>query len=900
VPYDAFISYSHADDAGIAKALQDNLHRLAKRWDSLSAIRVFRDATHLPITSLQPAIAAALDSSKFLILLASPRSAASPWVREEVAHFLKSHPPENVLFLLVAGDLVWDKSLQSFAPGPTSAFPEVDNLRLSAEPLFLDLRWTADRHDLSLSNPQFLDAVATVAATLQSVPKDILVGDLAEEHRRLRRNQRVNLGFRGAFGFGIAAALLLLLGGAYSVTSDGLLTAASAGYLYLTIGFAAVGSIGSLCCGTGWRGVMGFTVGFLVLMPLYLISSSSPSDASLGDYCVLALMLLAGFVLAGALGASACVRIRWSDGAKAFGFGGAACAVAWVVFSEFRPEGIHTHLLAWPWLPARFWLQGQRAMSVVANMFDERDTGILIPLIVGASVGGLLFGIRLADTRTMTGTEEMKAGRISKLLKSGPVGPVLATAVVLALIVWTFTLLDVSQLAKASDALNPDAFRPWLLSDDNSSNVVYGDTLPIALRARRALEQRGEQAAAREMSDFIGQALQAYAETPSRYYERYRNPGYRPPEISQIARDLKEFGRSKELAGFLQTIRDHLSKADNLEIIAAVRAEAAYGSREHAESILRSATLRVGQQDWFTRSLLAHAYFELGDVDTAKSLFRKLGADISGSAPHIGLNDQLAPESGDALWSTGVWNELPAWRDELGELLATAIEGMCRRGEREPALMLMRANKQNTGLWHAHARFAKAAADAQHYDLAFAVLDALDSPGPGWTTFDDRAAALAEIITAAVARRDTSVITKAVGQLRTVERVVRERRELDRFAGVTLANAYALAGEYDAALSVAKDIVDDRWSADSAIATAMAEAGKWREAAPLLARAWRTLQAQLTRGSSLEGAELTRIGTALASIGDFDAARAVADDMGPGSLGSLSIYTTMLEYVPSR
>ena len=112
--YDAFISYSHGNDTRIAKALQDNLHRLAKRWDSLSAIRVFRDATHLPITSLQPALVSALAASKFLILLASPQSAASKWVREEVARFLETHPPERVLIVLIAGDLVWDESLGRF------------------------------------------------------------------------------------------------------------------------------------------------------------------------------------------------------------------------------------------------------------------------------------------------------------------------------------------------------------------------------------------------------------------------------------------------------------------------------------------------------------------------------------------------------------------------------------------------------------------------------------------------------------------------------------------------------------------------------------------------------------------------------------------------------------------
>jgi hypothetical protein len=342
--YDAFISYSNEKDNRIAKALQDNLHRIAKRWDSLSAIRVFRDATHLPLKSLQPALISALADSTFLILLASPQSAASKWVREELAHFLETHPPECVLIVLLEGDLVWDDSLHRFAPGSTSALPTVDAFTLAEEPLFLDLRWAVGESDLSLSNPRILEAVATLAATLQEVPKETLVGDLVEEHRRLRRNQRVNLGFRGAAGFGIAAAAHFLFGAAFSFTSDAVLAPAIAGYLYFAIGFPMIGALGALCCGTGWRGMVGFGVGFLVLLPFYAMSSLRPFEASLQDHFVLASMSLAGFGAAGALGAIGCRPVRWSDGAKAFGLGGVIVAVLWLVLGAFRPDGIQTSL----------------------------------------------------------------------------------------------------------------------------------------------------------------------------------------------------------------------------------------------------------------------------------------------------------------------------------------------------------------------------------------------------------------------------------------------------------------------------------------------------------------------------------------------------------------------------
>src|SRR5829696_9223473 len=76
--YDAFISYSHAVDRQFAPALQRSLHRLAKPWHRLRALRVFRDEASLSADPhLWSSIQDALQSSRFFILLASPESARS-------------------------------------------------------------------------------------------------------------------------------------------------------------------------------------------------------------------------------------------------------------------------------------------------------------------------------------------------------------------------------------------------------------------------------------------------------------------------------------------------------------------------------------------------------------------------------------------------------------------------------------------------------------------------------------------------------------------------------------------------------------------------------------------------------------------------------------------------------
>jgi hypothetical protein len=85
VMYDAFISYSHAKDRPIAAALQSVLQTLGKSWWQRRKLRVFRDETSLSATpALWPSIEAALTSSRYLVLLASPESAASDWVNKEI------------------------------------------------------------------------------------------------------------------------------------------------------------------------------------------------------------------------------------------------------------------------------------------------------------------------------------------------------------------------------------------------------------------------------------------------------------------------------------------------------------------------------------------------------------------------------------------------------------------------------------------------------------------------------------------------------------------------------------------------------------------------------------------------------------------------------------------------
>lgn len=186
--YQAFISYSHQGDVDYAAAVQEGLQRLAKPWYRLRAIRVFRDKTSLPVNpGLWSHIQNALTDSEYFVLIASPRAAASRWVRKEAEHWMEKRDPRKFLIVLIAGELVWDATAGDFDWKRSTALPESLRGRLTEEPLFLDLRWVSNREHLSLQNPRFRNAVAELAAAVRSIPKDELVGEDVRQHRRMRQ-----------------------------------------------------------------------------------------------------------------------------------------------------------------------------------------------------------------------------------------------------------------------------------------------------------------------------------------------------------------------------------------------------------------------------------------------------------------------------------------------------------------------------------------------------------------------------------------------------------------------------------------------------------------------------------------------------------------------------------------
>ena len=203
VRHDAFISYSHAVDSSLAAALERGLEKLAKPLLKLRALDVFRDQTSLTASpALWPGIVAHLEVSEWLLLLASPASAASVWCNKEVQWWLDHRSTNRMLVLLTEGDMYWDTGARDFNWLRTTAVPRLLERRCEDEPLYVDLRWARNSELLSLRSAQFREAVVNVASPIHGVPKDELDG---ADLRQLARNRLLVRG--GVAGITIAAGL---------------------------------------------------------------------------------------------------------------------------------------------------------------------------------------------------------------------------------------------------------------------------------------------------------------------------------------------------------------------------------------------------------------------------------------------------------------------------------------------------------------------------------------------------------------------------------------------------------------------------------------------------------------------------------------------------------------------
>ena len=107
--YYAFVSYCH-EDKKWAKRLQFKLEHykipssLNGRTDLPKAIRpVFKDDSELTSGDIPKQILDALEQSRYLVVICSPRSAKSDWVNKETEAFIKMGRKDNIIPFVIEG-----------------------------------------------------------------------------------------------------------------------------------------------------------------------------------------------------------------------------------------------------------------------------------------------------------------------------------------------------------------------------------------------------------------------------------------------------------------------------------------------------------------------------------------------------------------------------------------------------------------------------------------------------------------------------------------------------------------------------------------------------------------------------------------------------------------------------
>ncbi|MFF3032035.1 toll/interleukin-1 receptor domain-containing protein [Streptomyces rubiginosohelvolus] len=218
--YDVFISYSQNLDRDVAAVFQRGMENFGRPWYRPVRLRVFRDTTHLSAgPDLQGGIEKALSCSAWLIVMASPQAAASPWVRAEIDWWVAHKDSGRILLAWTDGDLEWDPAAQDFDWSRTDALPreQMDKVLAAAPgcPRWVDLRWLRaqidERGSVPVNDPRLVADVAEFAAPVQGRSKSDLIG----HHLRLRKRRN-----RTAGATILALALLLTTATWFGLAAD--------------------------------------------------------------------------------------------------------------------------------------------------------------------------------------------------------------------------------------------------------------------------------------------------------------------------------------------------------------------------------------------------------------------------------------------------------------------------------------------------------------------------------------------------------------------------------------------------------------------------------------------------------------------------------------------------------
>ncbi|MFC3895195.1 hypothetical protein ACFOWZ_27240 [Lentzea rhizosphaerae] len=212
VDYDAFISYNRKADWINALRLQRLIRRVGRPWNQPGSLRVFRDTTNLRLSpSLKHSLVDALDRTDTFVLMASPDSAKSEWVRFEVDHWRQHREQNKFVIVHTAGEIHWDDQRGDFDWDRTTALPREIEGWYGDQPIWGTIVADGTRRRAALLR----DVAVSIAAQLYGVEKDRLHN---EDELELRKTRRA---WRATFSVLAMAVVGVLIAGAIAVWQGG-------------------------------------------------------------------------------------------------------------------------------------------------------------------------------------------------------------------------------------------------------------------------------------------------------------------------------------------------------------------------------------------------------------------------------------------------------------------------------------------------------------------------------------------------------------------------------------------------------------------------------------------------------------------------------------------------------
>jgi len=626
--FKAFISYAHVDVA-IATALHGALESFAKRHNALRRHRIFRDKTTLAAGgSLPERLRIAIKAAEFLIVIASPDAAKSAWVTQEVATFLETHSPDQVLIVLARGSLIWSIASRDFVRDEGTAFPALQPF--SEEPVYIDLTNSVPG-DLI-----FQDAIATITATMTGQSKDDLVGIHIAEYDRTRRRLRFNLGFRGCAAAAVIAGAVLNAPMLPNVGVAALAAGPTAG--------AAVG----IAIGLGWRGALAFALSFAVTTIGTLLSCIRPFRWNAGDLATIYFLHILLFFAAGLVGASLSKALVPRRVSALFGAVAIVFATAAIVSPSIRPFGMSVQIVTSPWLVARLYKAITAVFHPGWNFVSFAGAFVATFGVLGAILGVTRASVempRRSSDPIAVATGQWK-WRVSHLA-------IVATVLAMAGI---FAPRLSASLQKQSivDDVNLRAQKAVLFYTDT-------DALKSGLLARRALRAQRFWNEASEFDISIREWIDDYLDRQATRSGDFWNLGM-VAELFRPIGDASEFDQLLRRAASLSDDNAHAA----INVIAASRSLGVSSYASRLIDRLFELSKGVTQPDRLARMAI------LLDVDSHRSnqvnqILRTALNIIATNKPERELTAPLFSSDtteaiGRLLFKYRLWDGLPAWK----------------------------------------------------------------------------------------------------------------------------------------------------------------------------------------------------------------------------------------------